>query len=99
MPGNSGKIIVPSTFKCNLINLALVVKRVPLTRGRIDFRGTAVASAKPHYPSLRGTVTWKGTPSRGTIRLQTPKTPSYTPTPHLIAKKCDTGTLHYVPRS
>jgi hypothetical protein len=99
VPGTTGKIIVPSTFKCNLLNLALVVKRVPLTRGKINFTGKAVASAKPHYPSLIGTVTWKGTPTRGTIRLRTPKTPTYGPPPHLINKKCDTGTLRYAHRS
>ena len=106
VPGPGQKyIFAPSNFKCNLSNLALVAKRVPLKAGKINFVGKANMDVfrKPTALAWRGTLTWKGTLTKGTIRFVAAKTPKVTfngqgPVASLVNKKCDTGVLRYRPR-
>jgi hypothetical protein len=98
----NGFITAPSTFKCNASNLIVKATSIPLTRGKLNFSGKAYVD-KSRNRTLVGALTWKGTPTRGTIRFVSPKTPkpptgpggSYTYT----NRRCDTGTLKYGPRA
>lgn len=99
VPVDGQHIFAPSNFKCNLSNLALVPKRVPLKRGKIDFAGQAYQDVF-RTPKALGTLTWKGTLTKGTIRFRAPQTLKVVlraGRPAIVIKKtpCDTGTLRY----
>src|SRR5690349_9518455 len=67
-PAGQKYVFAPSNFKCNLSNLALVPKRVPLKAGKINFVGKAYQDVF-RKPTAQGTLTWKGTLTNGTIRF------------------------------
>ncbi len=102
VPSGGAYIFAPSNFKCNLSNLALVPKRVPLKSGKIDFVGKAYQDVF-RTPKALGTLTWKGTLTKGTIRFRAPQTLKATVRAGkfvIVVKKapCDTGTLRYTVR-
>ena len=102
VPSGGAYIFAPSNFKCNLSNLALVPKRVPLKSGKIDFVGKAYQDVF-RTPKALGTLTWKGTLTKGTIRFRAPRTLKATVRAGkfvIVVKKtpCDTGTLRYTVR-
>ena len=102
VPVDGQHIFAPSNFKCNLSNLALVPKRVPLKSGKIDFVGKAYQDVF-RTPKALGTLTWKGTLTKGTIRFRAPQTLKATVRAGkfvIVVKKtpCDTGTLRYTVR-
>jgi hypothetical protein len=93
----NGQITAPSTFKCNSANLIVKAKSIPIKGGKINYVGPAYVN-KFQKPKILGTLTWKGTPTKGTIRFQTKqmvviKPPKVT----VVNKKCDTGVQRYVP--
>jgi hypothetical protein len=93
----NGQITAPSTFKCNSANLIVKAGSIPIKGGKINYAGPAWVN-KFAKPKILGTLTWKGTPTKGTIRFQTKKMvvirpPSVT----VVNKRCDTGTQRYVP--
>lgn len=102
VPSGGAYVFAPSNFKCNLSNLALVPKRVPLKSGKIDFVGKAYQDVF-RTPKALGTLTWKGTLTKGTIRFRAPQTLKVVlraGRPVIVTKKtpCDTGTLRYTVR-
>jgi phage baseplate assembly protein gpV len=94
---NNGVITAPSTFKCNSANLIVKATSIKLTGGKINYKGPAYVN-KFQKPKVLGTLTWKGTPTKGTIRFQAKqrvviKPPKVT----IVNKPCDTGVQQYVP--
>ncbi len=96
-PAN-GVITAPSTFRCNSSNLIVKASSIALTKGKLNFSGKAYVD-KFRKPALLGTLTWKGTPTKGTIRFVSARTPKPPTGPGgsftYPKKKCDTGTLKY----
>lgn len=94
---NNGVITAPSTFKCNSANLIVKAKSIPISGGKINYKGPAYVN-KFQAPKVLGTLTWKGTPTKGTIRFQTKKLVVIKPPKvSVVNKSCDTGTQRYVP--
>jgi hypothetical protein len=93
----NGQITAPSTFKCNSANLIVKTKSIAIHGGKINYVGPAYVN-KFARPKILGTLTWKGTPTNGTIRFQTKKMVVIKPpNTTVVNKKCDTGTKKYVP--
>ncbi len=91
-----GRITAPSTFKCNSANLIVKAKSIKLKGGKLNYSGPAYVDFF-RAPKILGTLTWKGTPTKGTIRFQAKK--SVKPNPKggvkIVTKACDTGTLKF----
>jgi len=94
----NGSITAPSTFKCNASNLIVKATSIKLSKGKLNFTGKAYVD-KFRNKTLVGDLTWKGTPTAGTIRFVSARTPQPPTAPggHFtyVKKKCDTGTLRY----
>ena len=94
---NNGMITAPSTFKCNSANLIVKATSIKLTGGKINYKGPAYVN-KFRAPKVLGTLTWKGTPTKGTIRFQAKqKVVIKPPKVSIVTKACDTGVQQYVP--